>query len=272
MTDNMPPPSQRRPDLGLLTPLRMLIMCLMFLTRLPMPFSRTIARLRLTDSMGLFAVAGALIGCAIAGLLCVLHWLGVPSTMAAVLACGASVLITGALHEDGLADVADGFGGGKDRQARLEIMRDSRIGSFGTIALIIVLALKVLAFAELTRLPAATTVILVAAAAAFSRAMMVDLMWSTRPARTDGLSHMVGRPERPAALIAILSAIGILVFAGYMFRADGALFAVAVGTGAAALVRFTAIRLIDGQTGDVCGTVQVLTEIAMLTVFASMVR
>jgi adenosylcobinamide-GDP ribazoletransferase len=255
-----------------LDPFRQLIMSLTFLTQLPIPFSRTAGRMRLTDGMSVFPLAGALIGAAVGGLLHLFHWIGVPNHIAAALAVIVGLLMTGALHEDGLADVTDGFGGGKDRKERLDIMRDSRIGSYGTLALITIIGLKLLCYAELVRLPLVNVLILTATAGAFSRALMVDLMFSTRHARDDGLSHMAGRPDRPTALVALLSAIGIAVVAGFMFRPDAALFAVAAAVGVAASLRYFAIRMIDGQTGDVCGAVQVLAEVAMLAVFASMVR
>jgi adenosylcobinamide-GDP ribazoletransferase len=252
--------------------LAQLVACLTFLTRLPIPFARTLDLPRLSASMGLFGVAGAIIGALLALALTGLLALGVPKALAAGLAILFGLLATGALHEDGLADVADGFGGGRDKAQRLQIMRDSRIGSYGTMALIMALGLKLLALAEIARLPWPSVVILCAAAGAFSRAMVVDLMWSTNSARMDGLSVMAGRPGRLAAITAIVTALGIAALSALMFRSDAALFAVAAATLTATLLRTTAIRLIDGQTGDVCGAVQVAAELAMLIVFASMVR
>ncbi len=253
-------------------PLRQLAASLMFLTRLPVPFGRTIDRPKLADSMGMFGAAGAIIGgitgLAFAGFLSS----GVPALMAAALAVSLGLLVTGALHEDGLADVADGFGGGQDRQSRLVIMHDSRIGSYGAIALVMALGLRVMAIAEFSALSLWVTVFLCATAGAFSRAMVVDLMWSTRPARTDGMSQMAGRPGRITALAAISTGLGLAIVAAYAFRPEAALFGVAAATLAAGALRFTAIRLIDGQTGDVCGAVQVLSELGMLIVFASMVH
>jgi adenosylcobinamide-GDP ribazoletransferase len=253
-------------------PLRKFIMSMMFLTRLPVPFSRTTDRLRLADSMSLFGLAGAVIGAICGGVMVLFLLIGMPPAIAALLACGAGLLMTGALHEDGLADVADGFGGGKNMQERLAIMRDSRIGSYGTLALLILLGLRVLCYAELLLLPALPVIVVLAAAGAFSRAMMVDVMWSTRPARLDGLSHLAGRPDRSTTFAAIISALIIAVLAGYLIRPDAAVLAVAAATIVTAAIRFQAIRLIDGQTGDVCGAVQVAGEVAMLAVFAAFVR
>jgi adenosylcobinamide-GDP ribazoletransferase len=257
---------------ALLEPLRHLAMSLMFLTRLPIPFSRTVHRASLADSMGMFPVAGAIIGLCGAGVLVVLHMAGLPAHLSATLAVAATLLITGCLHEDGLADTADGFWGGGDRASRLLIMRDSRIGTYGTIALILAVAIRVMALAEIVHLQWVIVIILTATAGAFSRAMMVDLMWSTSPARSDGLSHMAGRPERHVALVGILVALLFVVATGFAYRPDAALLAVAGATLATAAMRAMAIRFIDGQTGDVCGAAQVVSEAAMLIVFAAMVR
>jgi hypothetical protein len=113
------------------------LLALSFLTRLPIPFVRTLDMPPLAQAMRFFPLAGALIGCISAGVLIGANMLGLPSLLAAVIALSVGTLVTGALHEDGLADVADGFGGGKTREARLEIMRDSRIGTYGTIALVL---------------------------------------------------------------------------------------------------------------------------------------
>jgi adenosylcobinamide-GDP ribazoletransferase len=256
----------------LLEPLRHLGMSLIFLTRLPIPFSRTLQRPKLADSMGMFPLAGAIVGAASGSLLFLFHGLGLPDHLAAVLTVLVTLLMTGCLHEDGLADVADGFGGGKDKASRLLIMRDSRIGTYGTASLILVLMLRLFAFVELVQLQWVVALLSISAAGAFSRAMMVDLMWSTRPARNDGLSHMAGRPERDVAFMAILIGLLVTVAASYVYRLDTGLLAVAGATFTTAAIRAIAIKLIDGQTGDVCGAAQVLSEAAMLVVFAAMVR
>src|ERR1700704_6383440 len=97
----------------------------------------------------MFPVVGALIG-AVVGLICLaLRAIGVPDLAAAALALGASAILTGALHEDGLADVADGYGGGRDRDAKLEIMRDSRLGTYGALILMVSFVTKLSALAVL---------------------------------------------------------------------------------------------------------------------------
>ena len=112
-------------------------------------------------------------------------------------------MVTGAFHEDGLADVADGFGGGNTREERLEIMKDSRIGAYGTLTLVLTVMARASLLTALLELKPLAVIVLVAGAAAFSRALMVDLLWATRPARSNGLSVMAGQPSRNTTLLAL---------------------------------------------------------------------
>ena len=120
-----------------------------FLTRLPMPHPQGASPENFVRAHRLFPVVGAAIGGAV-GLFCLaLRAIGLPDLAAAALALGAGALLTGALHEDGLADVADGFGGGRDPAAKLEIMRDSRLGTYGALMLLVIFVAKVSALATL---------------------------------------------------------------------------------------------------------------------------
>jgi len=113
-----------------------------FLTRLPMPHPDGAMPPNFVRAQRMFPVVGALIGAAV-GLLCLgLRYVGVPDLAAAALALGGSAILTGALHEDGLADVADGFGGGRTLESKLEIMRDSRLGTYGAVGLLVSFAAK----------------------------------------------------------------------------------------------------------------------------------
>lgn len=246
-------------------PFSAFLVCLRFLTRLPLPFVRTLDLPALGVSMQYFALVGGFIG-AVTGLaLCGFNAIGLPSLPAGVFALAFTVLLTGALHEDGIADVADGFGGGQTRERRLEIMRDSRIGTYGTLALMLAMTARVVLFEALLGLPILGVVAILAGAGAFSRAMMVDLLWATQNARNNGLAAYAGRPSRSAALFALITGGALLAFAGayYLHPETGVLAIVAAGLVTAAL-RQLAVRLIGGHTGDVCGTVQVLSEIAIL--------
>lgn len=251
-------------------PLAELVASLRFLTRLPVPFARTIDPPRISSAMRMFSVTGGLIGAATGGFLIATHSIGVPSLLSAAIAVTLTILMTGALHEDGLADTADGFGGGRDREHRLLIMRDSRIGTYGALALMLTVMMRVFALETILNLPLATVVLLCAAAGSFSRAMMVDLLWASRHARSDGLAVHAGRPSRNTALIAIVTGGALTLAAGYMLSPETGVLALAAGTIAAAALRFLSTRLIGGQTGDVCGAVQVTSEISMLAAFAAM--
>ena len=120
-----------------------------FLTRLPMPHPDGAMPQNFVRAHRMFPVVGALIGAAV-GLLCLgLRYVGVPDLAAAALALGGSAILTGALHEDGLADVADGFGGGRNLESKLEIMRDSRLGTYGAVVLLVSFAAKLSALAAI---------------------------------------------------------------------------------------------------------------------------
>src|SRR5271169_6308366 len=112
-----------------------------FLTIVPVPHREPPANL--ARAYRVFPLLGAAIGAAVGTVYLVLLWVGLPAIAAAALALGAGALLTGALHEDGLADLADGFGGGKDKIAKLDVMRDSRLGTYGALALLISFVAKI---------------------------------------------------------------------------------------------------------------------------------
>ncbi len=210
-------------------------------------------------------LAGALMGAIGAVLLVAAREVGFSGLMSATLAVAAQVALTGALHEDGLADVADGFGGGRDREAKLAILRDSRIGAYGAVALILALLLRIEAIGALSRLSlgfAATGMIL--AGAASRAAALAPLVWLA-PARADGLGAGVGplglRILRPAAAVMTALAVGLGLLSLEIVRA---LFACLAAAAAARLLVALARRQIGGQTGDVCGAAAALGEIVTL--------
>lgn len=254
-----------------LRPFAELLFSLGFLTRLPIPFTRTLDPPALSQSMRFFAVAGGIVG-ALNGLALVgLHVLHVPPLMAAAITCLLGTIVTGGLHEDGLADSADGLFGGKDRDQRLAIMRDSRIGSYGAVALITCLLARVGAYEALYGLAPITVILIAAAVGAFSRAMIVDMMWATRAARVDGLSVFAGRPGRNSALFAIFTGGVVTLAAGMTVKVESGVIAILAAAAVTGLLRRIAMRMIGGQTGDICGATQVLVEITMLAIFTSMI-
>lgn len=231
-----------------------------FLTRVPGPFSLAAApgelgrALRLAPLVGLVVgVCGALVASIAAG------GLGLPPLPAALLTVGATIWITGALHEDGLADVADGFGGAFERSRKLAIMRDSRIGAYGVLALILSIGLRAAALAALTGPEVASAVLI--AAHSLSRGLLPLVMLVLVPARDDGLAAAAGRPGPADALTGLL--LGLLLAA----LAAGGVMALSLGLAAlvaAAVTGLIALRQIGGYTGDVLGAVQQTAEIAVL--------
>ena len=250
---------------GRFRPIAEILVSLRFLTRIPIPFMRTIDPPALAQSMRFFGIAGGLIGALNGMVLVLLNWCHLPTMIVAVLACGFGLVVTGALHEDGLADSADGLFGGRDQEQRLLIMKDSRIGTFGASALMITYLLRVSAYMVILNLPALWVILLLAASGAFSRAMVVDMMWATKPARNDGLSVLAGRPGRNSSLFAILTAGAFTLYACALIRSDTGIIALAAAGVSTALIRRAAIGMIGGQTGDICGAVQVIAELGMLT-------
>jgi adenosylcobinamide-GDP ribazoletransferase len=230
---------------------------LAFLTRVPVGRDHGHAA-ELAASAPWFPLIGALIGLAGALAYAFAAVLGLPPWPAATVALAATIWLTGGLHEDGLADVADGFGGGRTRADKLAIMRDSRIGSYGTLALVLSVLARAGAIAALAE-PAAVTAALVAAGAA-SRAALPAVMASLPRARAGGLAANAGRPHplraAAAAAIAVLIALALLGDAALLVVIGAALGALAV----ALLAR----RQVGGVTGDVLGAVQQLAEIGAL--------
>ena len=231
---------------------------LAFLTRLPVRPDRPWQGADLAASVAMFPLVGLLVGLAGALAYACAAALGLPPLPAAVLAVAVAVWLTGAMHEDGLGDLADGLGGAT-RAKKLEIMRDPRVGSFGVIAIVLALLARVGALAALAG-PAPVAAALLAAGAV-SRAAMPVAMLALPQARDDGLAQRAGRPHpaRVGAGVAIAILVGLLLLAPPV--AIGALLA---ATLAACLVALHARRTLGGITGDVLGAIQQTAEIAFL--------
>jgi len=236
---------------------------LMFATRLPLAPSWRLAGEDVARASWAFPVAGAVVGLIGAITYGLAHALRLPALAAAVLALSATLLVTGALHEDGLADTADGFGGGTTREGKLTIMRDSRIGTFGTCALIVSLLLRAAALASLD--PALVAPALVAAHVA-ARATMPMLMLLVPPARTEGLAADAGRPPRAGVVVAaLLAALTLLFGLGPLT----AIIVVALLLCATVFMAWLCLRQVGGQTGDVLGALEQAGEITVLLIVAA---
>jgi len=231
-----------------------------FLTRVPVPPRD--APFNLARAYRAFPLVGAAIGAAIGVVDLVLLRVGLPAIAAAALALGAGALLTGALHEDGLADVADGFGGGRDKAAKLEVMRDSRLGTYGVLVLLTAFVTKVGALAAL---PRGHVILGLMATHALARAPLAVLAGTMLYAR-EGLAASVGRPDRAACTAAVLVAVVVALLA---LPVGTALVAILVTAGSAACFAMIAQRQIGGQTGDVLGAAEQVCEIAVLVLLAA---
>lgn len=236
---------------------------LVLLTRLPLPALPSSAFDRQAQAAWAFPLAGLAVALPACLLGAAALALGLPATVAAGLVLAVQVMLTGAMHEDGLADAADGLWGGLTVERRLEIMKDSRIGSYGVLAMILATGLRWSALAALIAQGLWGAVI---AVALISRAGMPVLMAALPPARSGGLSRSVGRPSAWAAAagIGLALLLGLLVSGAAALIA--ALSAALVVWGLALLAR----AKIGGQTGDILGASQQLAEIAALLTFLAL--
>ncbi|MDR6758547.1 adenosylcobinamide-GDP ribazoletransferase [Mycoplana sp. BE70] len=225
---------------------------------------------RLGRTVRAFPVAGLLIVLPAAVLLSILEALGAASLLSALLVLSVQTLLTGALHEDGLSDAADGLGGGRDRDSALTIMKDSRVGSYGVVALILSYGLRAAALAAIIPFlsPLGAAMMLLAVAAA-SRAAMVWHWSALPPARKDGVAASVGQPEPDAARAALLSGAAIAVL---LLLPNAPFLAIASAALAifAAVFAFTDVvrDKIGGHTGDTIGATEQVAEIAALAALA----
>jgi len=231
-----------------------------FCTRLPLPAAALSAG-ALSRAVWAFPLAGLVVGLIGAAAYAVSRRLGLPPWPAAALTVAATLLVTGALHEDGLADTADGFGGGAEREQKLAIMRDSRIGVYGVCALALSILIRVSALASLGA-PSLVVPALIAAHGA-ARAVLPAFMFFVPPARADGLSAGAGVPPRGSVAAAALLGLVLLVLCLGFGHGLAALILLAI---VAALLAWLSLSQIGGQTGDVLGAVEQASEIVVLLV------
>ena len=241
---------------------------LAFATRLPVP--EALPRAPLVRALRMLPVAGAIIGTLTALVYVIASAIGLQPQLAAAVALAVQAWITGALHEDGLADLADGIGGGNSRERKLAIMRDSRIGSFGVLALLFVVLCKVLALGEAGAVSGRFAVAALITAATLSRLAPVLLLHRLPPARLEGMSYRVGCPDQQTvreATVYALAGAGLLAMAA---GGAGTLLAALLAAAAAYwIIEALSRRHLGGQTGDAAGAAQQLVEVAVLVAFAA---
>jgi len=239
--------------------LDLLLCAVQFLTRLPTPRLAAFQPDWIARAARYFPLAGQLVGAICAGVWLVAGqvWPGAP---AAVLAVAAGMLVTGGFHEDGLADTADGLGGGQTPARRLEIMKDSRIGSYGALALIAVTLLKAALLARLSPWSGALALLI---AHGGGRAAAVIVMAALPYAGDPDAAKIRPAPQgggwREALLAAALGAWPLV-----LLGAGKALLALALAAALSSTVALSARRLIGGITGDVLGAVEQAAEVGLL--------
>jgi adenosylcobinamide-GDP ribazoletransferase len=232
-----------------------------FLTRIPLSREAPGVGFDIARTAWAFPLVGMVVGLIGAAVYALAHALGLPAWPASTLSVAATLWATGCLHEDGLADTADGFGGGKTRERKLDIMRDSRIGTYGVCALAIAILLRVSVLAALAG-PATVALVLIMTHGA-ARAVLPMFMSLVPAARRDGLSHDAGQP--PSLSVAIAAALGaLLLVAGLgLLPGIGAVILLAI---AAFLMAWLCEAQIGGQTGDVLGALEQVCEIVIFLV------
>jgi adenosylcobinamide-GDP ribazoletransferase len=240
---------------------------ILFCTRLPIPDLAAIDSRDVARASWAFPIAGTLVG-GVGALVYVVAWWGrLPPMLAAALALAATLVVTGCLHEDGLADAADGFGGGRHREHKLEIMRDSLLGTYGVCALVMSLILRWTAISAIAS-PFLVASALVAAHVS-GRAALPAFMHFVPPARPDGLSAQAGQPTRRSVAIAVL--LGMVTL-GVSLGLAAAMIGLVLAASASLFMAWLSVRHIGGQTGDVLGALEQIIEIIILLTAVAMWR
>jgi adenosylcobinamide-GDP ribazoletransferase len=243
-----------------------LAVSLMFCTRLPLVCAMPVAGGDIARASWAMPVAGALVGALGALVFWIAVRLGLPPLVAAALALAAGLLVTGCLHEDGLADTADSFGG-EDRERKLAIMHDSRLGTYGACALMMSLLLRWSALASIADAGAVALALVAAHAAA--RAPLPAFMALVPPARSGGLAAAAGTPPHQAVAVAgLLGMLALAVCLGPMAALVALVLLAAVGV----LMARVSVAAIGGHAGDVLGALEQVNEILVLLVAAALVK
>lgn len=243
-----------------------IVMCLRFFSRLPAgdrPFEAPdLNRM----ALGL-PFASVLIALGPVAVLLVLALLGVPGWFAAGMGVLAMILVTGAMPDDAVADAADGLGGGQTVERRLEIMKDSRHGSYGVAALCLYIMLRIAALGSVAAVNPYAAAGIWICATVLARSGSLWLTNELPAARSGGAAAAVGRVElRPfllgAGFAAVVAFLAAAPFTSFVAVVLAVVAAALIAKGWAGLCR----RLVGGQTGDLIGALHVVIELGVLTV------
>ncbi|MGB7430955.1 MAG: adenosylcobinamide-GDP ribazoletransferase [Ahrensia sp.] len=243
-----------------------------FLSRIPMPaalFADDTHKAAAQQAWA-FPLAGLVIG-AYGALIILIFGQFASALLVAVLAIAGTTIITGALHEDGLADVADGFWGGWTVERRLDIMKDSTVGAYGVLALVIWFALAATALSDvITALGPAPAALCWLTLCAASRAAMTVLWATTKPARTHGVAHAAGQPANRAAVVSLV-ATAVIAMLAIGLGGPLVLLPTLLLVGLKVFfLRLLCLEKIGGHTGDTLGATQKVAEMVGLVGLAIM--
>ena len=254
-------PSGRRENF-VVHELRLFLIAVMFYTRIPCPRWVGYSDDLLNRSTRYFPAIGWLIGGIIAGVF-LLAQLVLPEGVAVVLALGVGVLATGAFHEDGFADICDGFGGGMTRERTLEIMKDSRVGAYAVIGVVLLFALKITALVSLSTEGIWVVVAALLFAHVLSRWSVVTIIFTNAYARADLTSKVKPIGRSISSLGVVAGTVWLLPFLGFVWWHPWWLLAIPI----AFLIRLVLAawfrRRLGGYTGDCLGAAQQIIEVSV---------
>ncbi len=209
-----------------------------------------------------------IVGLVVGGLGGLVYWLayrlGMPPPLAAAWTLGATTIATGALHDDGLADTVDGFGGGGTRAQKLQIMRDSHIGSYGALALLLSVVLRVSAIAASGNPP--RVIVALCLSGMLGRGGILVVLLVLRPARDDGLGAAIGKTGAMRAAVGL--GLAIVASLSALPLPPGVAIVAAALVASVTVAELAHVQ-IGGYTGDVLGAVEVITECVVLTAAAT---
>jgi adenosylcobinamide-GDP ribazoletransferase len=242
-----------------------LLTAFQLLTRLPIAkLGQTAAPANLARCVWAFPVVGLIVNVIGGFAYWLAYRLGVPPLLAAVCALAATITVTGGFHDDGLADTADGFGGGATSERKLTIMRDSRIGTYGTLALCLSVMARVIAIASLAD-PLRVAVAFVLAGM-LGRSVILVLLLALRPVREDGMGVAVGGASLVRIAAGLAAAVVVCLVA---VPRDLGIVMIGCALGVALALAKLARGQIGGYTGDVLGAGETIAECVVLMVASS---
>lgn len=251
--------------------LRLFFIALQFFTRLPVPRWVGFEPDWLHHASRYFPAVGIVVGAVGAAVCMVAGWV-LPHVVAVMLSTIACIYLTGAFHEDGFADMCDGFGGGMTKERVLEIMTDSRIGAYGAIGIGLLLAMKITTLAHMSL---STAVMALLVAHPLSRLASTALIWRLDYVKGEGkakpLAQKMSTAEFAMATVSIALPV-VLIAAGGGLSWQSLVAGIVATIAAAAWLARKFVQRIGGYTGDCLGAVQQVSELAFYLAVLSVQR